>query len=55
MEAMAADLLRVGVKCKIKRTTVKGVRAPRIHMKLMIPKDVRDRLILKEDDFAQAF
>lgn len=55
MEAMAADLLRVGVKCKIKRTKVKGVRAPRIHMKLMIPKDVRDRLVLKEDDFAEAF
>ncbi|MFH9888963.1 recombinase family protein [Streptomyces luteogriseus] len=55
MEAMAADLLRVGVKCVIKRTKVKGVRAPRIHMKLMIPQDVRDRLILKEDDFAEAF
>ncbi|MEV6506027.1 recombinase family protein [Streptomyces sp. NPDC051642] len=55
MEAMAADLLRVGVKCSIKRTKVKGVRAPHIHMKLMIPKDVRDRLILKEDDFAEAF
>ncbi|MCQ4081921.1 recombinase family protein [Streptomyces sp. RB6PN25] len=55
MEAMAADLLRVGVKCEIKRSKVQGVRAPRIHMKLMIPKDVRDRLILKEDDFAEAF
>jgi len=55
MEAMAADLLRVGVKCTIKRSKVPGVRAPRIHMKLMIPKDVRDRLILKEDDFAEAF
>ncbi|MGW2981700.1 recombinase family protein [Streptomyces humidus] len=55
MEAMGADLLRVGVKCRIKRTKVKGVRAPHVHMKLMIPKDVRDRLILKEDDFAEAF
>jgi DNA invertase Pin-like site-specific DNA recombinase len=55
MEAMASDLLRVGVKCKIQRTKVQGVRAPHIHMKLMIPKDVRDRLILKEDDFAEAF
>jgi bifunctional DNA-binding transcriptional regulator/antitoxin component of YhaV-PrlF toxin-antitoxin module len=34
---------------------VQGVRAPHIRMKLMIPKDVRDRLILKEDDFAEAF
>jgi bifunctional DNA-binding transcriptional regulator/antitoxin component of YhaV-PrlF toxin-antitoxin module len=31
------------------------MRAPRIHMKLMIPKDVRDRLMLKEDDFPEAF
>ncbi|MDH6551306.1 hypothetical protein [Streptomyces sp. SAI-041] len=33
MEAMAADLLRIGrsgVRCRIRRTTVKGVRAPRI-------------------------
>ncbi|MFH8768780.1 recombinase family protein [Streptomyces sp. NPDC017958] len=55
MEAMAADLLRVGVKCKVKRTKVKGARAPHIRMRLMIPKDVRKRLILKEDDFAEAF
>nr|WSY54964.1 recombinase family protein [Streptomyces sp. NBC_00886] len=55
MEAMAADLLRVGVKCKITRTKVKGIRAPLIHMKVLIPKDVRDRLILKEDDFAKVF
>jgi hypothetical protein len=25
------------------------------HMKLMIPKGVRERLIIKDDDFAQAF
>ncbi|MER6048422.1 recombinase family protein [Streptomyces sp. NPDC001793] len=55
VEAMEADLFRVGVKCRIKRTKVKGVRAPQIHMKLLIPKDVRERLILREDDFAEAF
>ncbi|MGW1051526.1 hypothetical protein [Streptomyces sp. NPDC002521] len=55
IEAMAADLLRVGVKCVIKRSKLERVRAPHIHMKLMIPKDVRDRLIMKEDDFAEAF
>ncbi|MGW3816615.1 hypothetical protein [Streptomyces sp. NPDC005046] len=55
MEAMSADLFRVGVKCKIKRARVQGVPAPHIHMKLMIPKDVRDRLILKEDDFTEEF
>lgn len=55
IEAMSADLLRVGVKCVIKRSKVEKVRAPHIHMKLLIPKDVRDRLIMKEDDFAEAF
>ncbi|MFE2262782.1 recombinase family protein [Streptomyces griseosporeus] len=55
VEAMEDDLYRVGVKCRIKRTREKGVRAPRIHMKLMIPKDVRDRLIVKRNDFAEAF
>ncbi|MFD4412176.1 recombinase family protein [Streptomyces sp. NPDC058476] len=55
MEAMSADLFRVGVRCRIKRAKVRGVRAPHVHMKLMIPKDVRDRLILKEDDFAEKF
>ncbi|MGW6012841.1 recombinase family protein [Streptomyces sp. NPDC055210] len=55
MEAMADDLLRVGVKCKIERTKVKGVRAPHIRMKLMIPRDVRERLVLKEDNFTEAF
>jgi hypothetical protein len=55
MEAMAADLLRVGVRCEITRTKVKGVRAPHVHMKLMIPKDVRKRLVIKQDDFAEAF
>jgi DNA invertase Pin-like site-specific DNA recombinase len=55
IEAMTADLLRVGVRCSIKRTKIKGVRAPHVHMKLMIPKDVRDRLVIKTDDFAETF
>ncbi|MDU0304449.1 recombinase family protein [Streptomyces sp. PAL114] len=54
MEAMAADLLRVGVKCVVKRTKVQGVRAPRVHLKLVVPKDVRDRLLLTRDDFTEA-
>lgn len=52
---MATDLLRIGVKCKITRTKVQGVRAPHIRMKLMIPKDVRNHLILKKNDFAETF
>ncbi|MFG2904934.1 recombinase family protein [Kitasatospora sp. NPDC048286] len=51
-EAMAADLLRVGIRCEVTRTKVKGQRAPAIKLRLMIPKDYRDRLIVKEDDFA---
>ncbi|MGW3185506.1 recombinase family protein [Kitasatospora sp. NPDC001119] len=52
MEAMAADLVRVGVTCKVTRTKVPGQRQPTVHLKLRIPKDYRDRLVIKEDDFA---
>lgn len=51
VEAMSADLLRVGVRCEVTRTEVKGQRAPAVKLRLMIPKDYRDRLIVKEDDF----
>ncbi|MDT6985885.1 recombinase family protein [Streptomyces lusitanus] len=54
MEAMATDLLRVGVRCVVKRTKVQGVRAPHVHLTLVIPDDVRSRLLLKRDDFAEA-
>ncbi len=54
IEAMAADLLRIGVKCMIKRTKVKGVRAPKVDMKLVIPTDVRERLLVKQDPFTEA-
>lgn len=55
MEAMAADLNRVGVKCEVTRSKVPKVRAPKVHLRLLIPKDVRKRLILKSDDFQEAF
>lgn len=55
MEMMSADLLRVGIRCYMTRTKVKGVRVPAVHLKLMIPKDVRERLIVKADDFAPKF
>ncbi|MFF7988233.1 recombinase family protein [Kitasatospora xanthocidica] len=51
-EAMSADLLRVGVRCEVTRTKVKGQRAPDVKLRLMIPKDYRERLIVKEDHFA---
>ncbi|MGW6600555.1 recombinase family protein [Streptomyces sp. NPDC055036] len=55
MEAMAADLVRVGVKCEVTRTKIPKVRAPKVHLKLMIPKDVRKRLVVRQDDFADQF
>ncbi|GAB2729784.1 recombinase family protein [Kitasatospora kifunensis] len=53
--AMSADLLRVGIKCEVTRTKIPRQRAPQVHLKLMIPKDVRDRLVIKPDDFADVF
>lgn len=53
-DVMAADLLRIGVKYKVKRTTVKGVRAPAVQLELVIPNDVCERLIIKRDSFAWA-
>jgi DNA invertase Pin-like site-specific DNA recombinase len=55
IEAMAADLVRVGIKCEVTRTKIPKVRAPKVHLRLLIPKDVRARLVLKEDDFAAKF
>ncbi|MFF1353873.1 recombinase family protein [Streptomyces sp. NPDC058297] len=52
MEAMAEDLRRVGVRCEIARSKVKGVRAPSVRLLLKIPHDVRERLVIKTDDFA---
>lgn len=54
MEAMAADLLRAGVRCEVTRTKVPKVRAPLVHLRLLVPKDVRSRLVIKEDAFAAA-
>ncbi len=54
MEAMSADLYRVGIRCEIARTKVPKVRAPKVHLRLLIPKDVRERLVIREDDFARA-
>jgi hypothetical protein len=54
VEAMAADLLRVGIKCEVTRTKIPRQRAPRVHLKLLVPKDVKERLIIKEDDFEKS-
>ncbi|MEU6492224.1 recombinase family protein [Streptomyces sp. NPDC046984] len=55
IDAMAADLYRVGIRCEVTRTKVARARAPKVHLRLLIPKDVRQRLVIREDDFAEAF
>ncbi|GAA1982172.1 recombinase family protein [Kitasatospora viridis] len=55
MEAMSADLLRVGIRCEVTRTKIPRQRAPRVQLRLLIPKDVKDRLVIKEGDFGQVF
>ncbi|QAY17731.1 serine integrase [Streptomyces phage Asten] len=55
MEAMSLDLLRAGIKVQVTRTKVPKVRAPEVHLKLMIPKDVRQRLVIRPDDFGDTF
>lgn len=55
IEAMTTDLSRVGIRCMVTRTKVPKVRAPKVHLRLQIPKDVRKRLVIKADDFAEAF
>ncbi|WP_432890489.1 recombinase family protein [Kribbella sp. CA-245084] len=54
MDTMAADLLQIGVKYKVRRTATKGVRAPMVDVELVIPDDIRERSIIKRDSFAQA-
>lgn len=51
-ETMAGDLRRAGITCRVSRHKVSGVRAPEVGLELIIPEDVRERLILKGDAFA---
>lgn len=55
MEAMSSDLLRSGVRCDVARSKVPGQRAPQVELTLRIPKDVRERLVVREDAFADQF
>jgi DNA-directed RNA polymerase subunit RPC12/RpoP len=55
IDAMTHDLLRVGVVCEVSREKIPKVRAPRVQLRLIIPEDVRDRLLLREDSFADTF
>jgi DNA invertase Pin-like site-specific DNA recombinase len=51
VEAMAEDLRRVHITAEITREKVKGQRAPDVHMRLRIPRDVQERLVVREDAF----
>ncbi|APC43293.1 hypothetical protein Joe_53 [Streptomyces phage Joe] len=55
MDAMTSDLLRAGITATVTRTKIPKVRAPKVELDLDIPKDVRERLIVREDDFAETF
>jgi DNA invertase Pin-like site-specific DNA recombinase len=54
MEAMGADLARVGIKCEVTRTKGKP-GAPDVRLKLLIPRDVRERLVITQDHFSEDF
>jgi DNA invertase Pin-like site-specific DNA recombinase len=54
IDTMAADLLRIGMKCKVKRDRVTGERAPRVRLELVIPPDARERLVINQDPFTEA-
>lgn len=51
MDAMADDLLRAGITCVVSRTKIPRQRAPQVGLKLRIPEDVRQRLVVRADDF----
>ncbi|MEU8844444.1 recombinase family protein [Streptomyces roseus] len=52
MKAMASDLVRAGITCKVTRSKIPRVRSPRIDMELVMPGDARQRLVVVSDEFA---
>ncbi|MFD0353739.1 recombinase family protein [Streptomyces sp. NPDC127110] len=50
-KTMAADLRRAGITCKVTRTKVRRVRAPRTDIELVVPDDARQRLLITTDEF----
>ncbi|MFB8199420.1 recombinase family protein [Kitasatospora purpeofusca] len=55
IQGMATDLVRVGVKCVVTRTKNPDDGAKTVKLKLQIPKDVRARLVIRTDEFAEEF
>ncbi|CAM5439278.1 hypothetical protein SAVIM338S_02608 [Streptomyces avidinii] len=52
IEEMTRDLLRAGITCKVTRTKVRRVRAPQVHMELVVPDNALQRLVITRDEFA---
>ncbi|MGW7196038.1 recombinase family protein [Streptomyces chryseus] len=49
---MADDLRRAGITCEVSRHKKPRVRAPEVRLKLTIPEDAIERLVIKTDVFA---
>ncbi|WP_244315673.1 zinc ribbon domain-containing protein [Streptomyces albidochromogenes] len=49
---MADDLRRAGITCEVSRHKRPRVRAPEVRLKLTVPEDARERLVVKTDVFA---
>lgn len=52
VDQMTEDLVRAGITATVSRVDVPGKRAPDIALRIRVPKDVRERLVQKADDFA---
>lgn len=51
VDQMTEDLLQAGITCVVTRSKVPRQRSPEVRMNLRIPKDVRARLVQRQDDF----
>lgn len=55
LDAMAADRVRVGITVEVTRTKVPRQRAPKVGLRLTVPPDYAERLVLKHDAFGLDF
>ncbi|QES50185.1 recombinase family protein [Streptomyces venezuelae] len=51
-EVMTDDLRRAGITCRVSRTKIPRTRAPEVELELSVPPDAEERLIIKQDAFA---
>lgn len=52
IEAMEEDLARVGVEVHVKRTKIPGKRQPEVALRMVLPEDLGNLLVVKRDEFA---